>query len=109
MYIHLIAVSKFDGQSLVYHFASSDPARVLAKRRALRENTPVALAEYGVHVLKTDRADFTSVQALDPYFSGAKLYTDFAPFFSALAPLVQAALAERRARFGWSNAADTDS
>lgn len=94
MFIHLIALAKFEGQSLAYHYASTNSENILAKRRVLREVNPASTTAYSVHVLKTDRASFASVQAMDTYFADTKVFADTEPFFAALAQLGQATSAD---------------
>lgn len=94
MFIHLIALAKFEGQSLASHYASTNSENILAKRCVLREADPASTTAYSVHVLKTDRASFASVQAMDTYFADTRVYADTEPFFAALTQLGQATSAD---------------
>lgn len=94
MFIHLIALAKFEGQSLAYHYASLNPEDILAKQRILRDVDSVSATAYSVHVLKTDCADFASVQTMDAYFADTKVYADIEPFFAALSELGQVTSAD---------------
>ncbi|AYM02195.1 DUF4065 domain-containing protein [Levilactobacillus brevis] len=89
MFIHLIALAKFDGREFAYHFASLDPEKILKQQKLIRDVSPVFPSAYGIHVLKTERKEFASVQTLDGYFRDVIEYTDLDEFFSVVKQLGQ--------------------
>jgi len=89
MFIHLVILAKFDGREIAYHFSSEDAREIIAKRDAVRDYTSVSPASYSVHILKTNRPDFKSIQEMDPYFENVRDYDELDLFFDVLKSMTQ--------------------
>ncbi|WP_367376944.1 Panacea domain-containing protein [Levilactobacillus cerevisiae] len=89
MFIHLVVLAKFDGQTIAYHFSSEDWQKVLRERKRVRGASEISPAAYSVHVLKTKEPGFMSAQKMDAYFQDVSVYADLNDFFDALGDLIQ--------------------
>lgn len=84
MFMHLVVLAKFSGREMGYHFSSEDAQAIISERDSVRNYKSLSSALYSVHMLKTSRADFESIQEMDPYFENVHEYNDLELFFDAL-------------------------
>lgn len=84
MFFHLVVLTKFSGEGIGYHFSSEDTQAIISEKDSVRNYSSLSSASCSVHVLKTSRSDFESIQEMDPYFENVHEYNDLEFFFDVL-------------------------